>query len=823
MTQSVANQLRSWDLFDTSQECGDTISGGKWITGTWNPTTGKRGQNRTRTADKDIRWQWETRHLEQNSVSARPGWQDAAKADGGRIYLAEGEKDERAYLRGRIRNVWLLTGIGFDRKQLKEHLTHAYQSNTVTTVIYAHDRDAGGRESAVAVRAICTELNIFFEAKELFPDQDPDSKADIFDFCQLDTDGNLRERIEALGESVLPLPEPQKPRKRVESVYSGDDITEQIKSRVDLRDFVSQSWSVAPSRRTPQYDQYKSQWRDDGNTGSFTVYETYFKDYGGQGTSGDLFTFIQTDQGCDFREALAIGAQVAGVSLTPLPASTKRIVKTSEPPPVAQDALTFDNDAIEADITVHVEYITQADLPSTDLAIKSDMGTGKTELAKRLAQHATSVLAPSHRVALVSNMADRLEIISYEGLTADQVRGETRLAITENSLHKLIDPETGIAREFDLLILDEISQQLPHIAGDTFTGGESVAAYTALTKVITTAGRVIALDGGMNRTTLDWLKSSRPNIKTVVNTYKRTRGPLTIYEDKNALVSHITKLALEKSGVVVVPTDSKDIAKQLARHLTDIGFNTLAIHADNSGEAAIKDFTANINTQLGNYDIVIYSPTYGSGVDIQHKARAVCAILTGTLSAPEIHQLIDRVRHTDETHVHIKRMNRNLDTDPTKLFEDGLARARRTGELCAFDEYDILTYTEPAKKLHKLLSHVDAARNHSLNNLHIHYLHLARGKFSAVRFNDSQDTATQEQLKAVKDTIAAERKARVLASDPVDREAYRYAQLAGKVTEDIRDGFVRWQIEHTAGQDITSNLYDLLHTSKQRGALNLFG
>ncbi len=76
-----------------------------------------------------------------------------------------------------------------------------------------------------------------------------------------------------------------------------------IKDQVDLRDVVSHFWGQPASRRR-QYDVYASRWRDDGHRPSFTVYADSFKDYGGGGDSGDLFTFLQRELSLDFRDAL---------------------------------------------------------------------------------------------------------------------------------------------------------------------------------------------------------------------------------------------------------------------------------------------------------------------------------------------------------------------------------------------------------------------------------------------------------------------------------------------------------------------------------------
>lgn len=77
----------------------------------------------------------------------------------------------------------------------------------------------------------------------------------------------------------------------------------ELKSRVNLRDIVRQSWGQ-PKRQTADRDTYFSHWRPDGAKASFVVNETGFKDFGGTGESGDVFAFIQREFNLTFVEAV---------------------------------------------------------------------------------------------------------------------------------------------------------------------------------------------------------------------------------------------------------------------------------------------------------------------------------------------------------------------------------------------------------------------------------------------------------------------------------------------------------------------------------------
>ena len=119
--------------------------------------------------------------------------------------------------------------------------------------------------------------------------------------------------------------------------------TTDLKDRIDLRDVVIQFWG-RPKRQRPRYDVHASRWRDDGRNASFTVYRTYFRDYGGDGDSGDLFTFLQHELNIDFAEAMQWAADYVGGGVGPIQERPPVRATTHEPPPAdwqtaARDAL----------------------------------------------------------------------------------------------------------------------------------------------------------------------------------------------------------------------------------------------------------------------------------------------------------------------------------------------------------------------------------------------------------------------------------------------------------------------------------------------------
>ncbi|MEM6528287.1 MAG: hypothetical protein AAF653_08325, partial [Chloroflexota bacterium] len=233
----------------------------------------------------------------------------------------------------------------------------------------------------------------------------------------------------------------------------------------------------------------------------------------------------------------------------------------------------------------------------------------------------------------------------------------------------------------------------------------------------------------------------------------------------------------------------------------------------------------NLDEAIKLYDVVIYTPTLGSGVDIQAHCRAVCAFLyADVFSAADAHQLINRVRNTEEVNVYLHGGTGQHDDNVRSIYEHALASARLTGQLAQYDTHGIAIYTPQQRRLQGLLSRFQAVENTSKNNFKAHFVQLATG-YRSVTVNEDNLRDIRKQLAAVKDTLAGEWRALVLDEDTMPVEPAELEHLAhdGTLTRRDRAGADRWRILYAAGHDtLTGEVYDALHLPAQRKALYQF-
>lgn len=496
---------------------------------------------------------------------------------------------------------------------------------------------------------------------------------------------------------------------------------------------------------------------------------------------------------------------------------------TPAPRPLSQWQAIADPETLGGSVTkIDAEYLPADVLAgSGDILLKSDMGTGKTTVIAAACK-GKRVLSITHRTALSAALAKALDLDNYKGLEGADLRRLDRLTITYNSLYKLAD-EAGNMPAYDVVILDEVTQGLAHLGGGTFKSAEGVRAYRALKQVVNSAGRVIAADAHMTSPAVKLLSQLRgpDRLSVVVNHHDRARGPLYVYDNPAAVVDKALLLASENSGPVLLATMAGYAQRAADRARALFGDEAvLLIYGENSSENEMQAAIKALGENIGAYRMVVYSPSLGSGIDIQAPVRAVCGVFfSEPLAAPEIHQMLNRARNAQEYHVYVDRKPGERETSAAAIVERHFSNALKTASEADYD----LENLDPAGSDHmgllRLLALLEAEQNASKNRLYDHFLTLARG-YARVEFVEDYDSSmTAAALAEAGDRLAEQRKRETLATDPISPDEFRALQDAGTLRQMHHRGLLRWQIEKASGLTISPDLYDKLQSKKARGAL----
>jgi hypothetical protein len=486
---------------------------------------------------------------------------------------------------------------------------------------------------------------------------------------------------------------------------------------------------------------------------------------------------------------------------------------------------------LEASDSVALRYI--SDYPLEKLltpggaVVKSDIGTGKTELIKRLSAHAQGrVLVITHRRALSKNLSERLDFENYQsyaGKTAKYIRQLDKLVISLNSLWKLAN-NGAVLPHYDMVFIDEVEQVLDHFDSNTFRGNEAKKAYLVLRQLMTETHHCFGFDAHLGERSQAFFKCFIPDLLTVENTYTHDRGQLLIFQEKDALINQALTLIQADEGLVVVPISSKAKAAALAQLVKDTAptKRVMVISSENSYDADIQDFIKNINQRLSDYDVLIYTPSLGTGVDITVPVRAVCGQFDGRhLSALEYLQMLGRCRHTQHTCVYVDPIHAKKLTDWQKIYTLHYRNALHTAAVCEFTDDGVFqeVISDTHESLLKLTSMCQAHKNQIINDQFSFFVTFAKASGYSVHIDETSAPDLKAALKAAKKAVKERKKKAIFEAAAIDHDTYKKHETDGTITPTIHYGYERFRIEDTVGLPLDDDTYRLLNTPDKRATL----
>ncbi|MBD2123263.1 plasmid replication protein, CyRepA1 family [Trichocoleus sp. FACHB-262] len=320
-------------------------------------------------------------------------------------------------------------------------------------------------------------------------------------------------------------------------------------------------------------------------------------------------------------------------------------------------------------LTIDTPYLGELPYPSSGLAcIKSAKGTGKTTALQSLIRQAThtgrKVLVITHRIQLGRAICDSLGIDWIEEVKESDTQGLFGYGLCIDSLHP-----TSQARfnpEFwkgAIVILDEVEQVLWHALNSSTCYEQRVKILETLRDLVQVAlgsgGLIIAQDADLSDVSIDYLlglaeAAIEPWI--AVNQWRPKIGwAVSFYDTKNpaSLIAQMED-CLEQ-GAVFVALDSQKVSsrwssKNLETYLQSRYPNKRILRIDSESVADSQHpaygMVERLNQAITGYDIVLATPTIGTGVsiDVRGHFKAVFGIFQGVTPDAESRQALARVR-----------------------------------------------------------------------------------------------------------------------------------------------------------------------------------
>jgi hypothetical protein len=345
--------------------------------------------------------------------------------------------------------------------------------------------------------------------------------------------------------------------------------------------------------------------------------------------------------------------------------------------------------------------------------VKSPKGSGKTEalvsmigairagdfpsgLERR--DRPKSILLIGHRRTLIREAAAKLGLRCYIGSDEEASGSLVTLAVCLDSLPKYgksfgarpKQPAWYRKGPFDLVIIDEVEQVLKHLLSETIEKGAGLEqCFDAFQYEVTHAKAVFALDADLGLLTAQAMQLMRPrdwevNCRIILNApvVSAETKTMRFFEDRKALIMELIA-AVGQGQRMLVTSNSKecilDIEKMIRIEFDD-RIVMRVVTGDNSRDEATIEFVKNIKTEFLKVQVVLASPSMGTGVDItfpngECKVDRVFGFFLPMVNAhTDIDQQLCRVRNPGAVDVWISQTRFNF-TCNVEVVKDDLARA----------------------------------------------------------------------------------------------------------------------------------------------------
>ena len=324
--------------------------------------------------------------------------------------------------------------------------------------------------------------------------------------------------------------------------------------------------------------------------------------------------------------------------------------------------------------TVNQRYL-DIKTPDTGLVcIKSAKGTGKThrliEVVRNAIGQGQRVLNGTHRIQLGRAICNDIGIewIDDNGLKSED-KSLFGFGLCINSFWKLP------VEEFDgcVLILDEVEQFLWDALNSSTCVEKRVEILEKFEDILRRADLVIAQDADLSDLSISYLEAKTGHKPWVcVNEWKPTEiATHRMYRssDASALWAD-TEEMIEKGNKLFIVCDSQQAKSKWGSTVMEAklkkrfpGLRVLRIDSQSVADPHHPAFGCvdHINEVVRDYDVVIGTPTIGTGVSVNIRGNfdAVIGFFQGVISANDARQMLGRVREFIPRFVWAKQLGLN--------------------------------------------------------------------------------------------------------------------------------------------------------------------
>lgn len=465
------------------------------------------------------------------------------------------------------------------------------------------------------------------------------------------------------------------------------------------------------------------------------------------------------------------------------------------------------------------------DLPVADgvTFIRSPKGSGKSEwLSKtigRFRETGKSVLLVGHRQTLIESMADRLGLTCYFYSEDGKIKNNPATpyyAISLDSMSKLLDPER---QKYDVVILDESEQVLSHLTGSTLDGKRR-PCYLLLFHYLRGATSVIVADADLGPITIEGICQAidkHQPYQFYLNTHRASRCDFLHYASDTHLLEEMLE-AIRNGGRHYVVTNSLTRANELQeaiRRKIGAAPRIMLVTSKETGDPQVQMFIQNIKTEILNYDVVIASPTLGTGIDItfeedsQHIDTVFGFFVARVNTHFDIDQQIARVRNPKAIKVWVSPQRFHFETEPEVIRREALLNGTLNDALIGYERDGRVNLDETYLHVYAEIVALSRASKNSLRENLIELRERNGWKVLYVEVDREQAASGQEVKSDAKNAVEKARIEAICAAPEISPEQYDSLRDATVPTKLDEEAMGRYEVERFYEEAISAELVAL--------------
>ncbi|WP_322105253.1 plasmid replication protein, CyRepA1 family [Paraburkholderia sp. J41] len=321
-----------------------------------------------------------------------------------------------------------------------------------------------------------------------------------------------------------------------------------------------------------------------------------------------------------------------------------------------------------------------------------------------------------------------------------------------------------------------------------------------------------------------------------VNNYTPTGRSIEIYQSKNHLTKDMLDTMRGNGGKHYVACNSKADAENFAEMIrVETGLHVMCITSTNSQDPEIKDFINNIVDRVRDYDVLVASPSLGTGIDItfskdEQWIDCVWGYFSDKINTHfDMDQQLCRVRHPKQVKAWVAESSLQYETEPSAIKRVIVDLDELPAAIRGYGPHGMPVIDDDDPLLH-VYAYAVSMQNASKNDLRGNFIklkerngweikHVAppkadRGSSGESGVNVAMQAA--EARKRLEEMHAKE----ICDAEPLTEEEYKALNDAMMLTSDEQLRRDRYAIEKFYGQEITLKLVLMDNRGRYRTQIN---